>query len=134
MSVDLIQGALQVALEALTPTLRTAYEGNTFKTVVDEPYQRADFIFAAPENNENTSSYRQGGFMQVTLKYPAGVGSGALIARALMIRNAFPRGLALSLGGVVTNIEHTPSIFGGPPEGSWIVRFVRVPFYANDLS
>lgn len=134
MSIDAIKAALQTALEALTPTLPPAYEGVTFEPVVGVAHQRVDFIFSEPENNENTERYRQGGIMQVTLKYPAGVGSGAIEARALMIRDAFPRKRALTSGGVVTNIERTPAITPGPAEGSWIVRYVRIRFYANDLT
>lgn len=134
MSVDAIKAALQTAIEALSPTLPPAYEGNAFEPTVGQPHQRIDFVWAEPENNENNAVFRQGGMLQVTLKYPAGVGSGALDTRAILVRAAFPRGRALTSGAVVTTIEKTPAIIAGPAEGSWIVRFVRIRFYANGLA
>jgi hypothetical protein len=134
MSVPLIRQAMTAALKAITPTLDTAEEGKKYSPQLDSPYQRLDFFFAEPVNDEASGVYRQDGVMQVMLRYPAGEGPDAVEARAMMIRAAFPRGRSLPNGGVITRVERTPAITTAPIDGDRIVRVVRVRFYASNLT
>ncbi|MDP3855335.1 phage tail terminator-like protein [Phenylobacterium sp.] len=133
MSIDAIRASLQIALDAIMPPIATAWEDVAFTPASGMPYQSMSIAFADPENNDSSAAYRQGGVMQVTLRYPTGVGPAAAEERAIAIRAAFPRGSTLTYGEVQTIVETTPAIVTAPTEGDRMVRIVRVRFYANDL-
>lgn len=133
MAIDAIRASLQNALDAIAPTIATAWEDVAFTPTSGTPYQSVSFVFSDPENKDSSSAYRQGGFMQVTLRYPTGSGPTDAEERAIAIRAAFPRGMTLIYGDILTTIETTPAIVSAPTEGEWLLRIVRVRFYANDL-
>ena len=135
MSLTAIRSALAVRLNTVTPALATAWENSAFAVPAPTvPYQQVNVLFATPENPETGAGYRELGYMQVTLKYPLGVGPGLAELRAIALRAAFPKNLALTSGGVVTTISKTPAIGNGVVDGDRWSLPVKIPFHANLFS
>ena len=111
MSIVNIRAALETRLNAMTPSLATAWEGVPFTPVTGTPFQQINILYNETENPTlGDSMYRVRGFMQVLLCYPPGTGPKAASARAELIRNQFQRGLGLSSGGTDVLIDRTPTI------------------------
>jgi hypothetical protein len=66
--------------------------------------------FKPDEPTQGGGYYREHGVFQVTLVYPAGVGIGAMTARAELIRSYFKKGTTLVNAGVKTIISNTPEL------------------------
>ena len=89
----------------------TAYHNANFPVVSGVPYQLTHMItFKPDEPTQGGGYYREHGVFQVTLVYPAGVGMGAITARAELIRRYFKKGTTLVHSGIKTVISETPSI------------------------
>ena len=132
MSAVHVRAALEAALQAITPSIATAFENDTSTPPAPAtPYQRVNVLFSTPANLENTASYEERGFMQVTLCYPLKTGPGGATARAELIRAAFPRGRNLTAGGVITLIPNTPEIMPGFVDGDRFCVPVRIRFSAQ---
>ncbi len=134
MSSLKVKAALEAALNAMTPPLVTAWPNVAFTPPADNsiPWQKADVLFAAPDDLEMGSTYhREQGVFLVTLCYPVQTGSGAALARAELLRSIFYRGAAFTNAGVNVTIEQTPEIPAGFADGDrWVIP-VRIRFYAN---
>ncbi len=131
MSALAIRAALEIALAALSPPLDTNWENAKPDFVAAPPYQRVWLMMAEPDNPEMGGAVQDRGIMQITLCYPLDAGPGDAMARAELIRAAFPRGTALTNSGVVTVIEKTPEISPARIEEDQYVVPVRVRFFAN---
>lgn len=131
MSAVKARQALEVALNAMSPALATAWENAPYTPVSGTPYQRVHVLLAEPANIEFGSSYVEQGFMQVSLAYPLGAGSAAAITRAELIRTTFFRGASFTASGVTAIIERTPEIMPGRVEEDRFVVPVRVRFYSH---
>lgn len=129
MSAVSIRAALETALAAMSPALSIAYENAVFTSVSGTPYQKVEFMFARPGNNENTASHMELGIMQVTLRYPLNTGSGAAMARAELIRTAFPRKRSITSGAITVTISDTPEIMPGYVDADRFAVPVRVRFF-----
>lgn len=132
MSVVIIRSILETALDAITPSIATAFENVSYQPPsATIPYQIAWVIFATPDNPETGAGYRELGFMQVTLQYPLQAGTSAAAARAILIRETFKKNTSLSNSGVVVTINKTPAIGNGVVDTDrWAVP-VKIPFHAN---
>lgn len=134
MSSLKVKTALETALNAMTPPLLTAWPNVAFTPPVGSstPWQRADVLFAAPEDLEIGDTYhREQGVFLVSLKYPIQAGIGTALARAELLRSVFYRGASFTNGGVIVTIEQTPEISAGFADGDrWVIP-VRIRFYAN---
>jgi hypothetical protein len=134
MSTVKVKAALEMALDAMVPALATAWPNVAFTPPIDSstPWQRADVLFAAPEDLEIGSTYhREQGVFLVTLSYPLQTGTGAAQTRAELLRGIFFRGATFTNAGVVVTIEQTPEIPAGFADGDrWVVP-VKVRFFAN---
>lgn len=134
MSTVKVKAALEMALDAMVPALATAWPNVAFIPPIDSstPWQRADVLFAAPEDLEIGSTYhREQGVFLVTLSYPLQTGTGAAQTRAELLRGTFFRGATFTNAGVVVTIEQTPEIPAGFADGDrWVVP-VKVRFFAN---
>jgi len=131
MSLDAVKAALEGQLETILPVIDTVHENEDYTPTVGTPYQEVYVLPAEPDNNVLSGNYQERGIFQVTLKYPPGAGAAAAIARAILIRDAFPRGLSLVKSGITTTIERTPEIApGGNTEDRYLLP-VRIRFYAN---
>lgn len=126
-----IRAALETALNAMSPSLATAWENASFLPVAGTPYQQVNVLFASPDNTTFGSAHREVGFMQVKLMYPLQVGTSVVAARAELIRTAFKRGNSFTSGGVTVRIEKTPEVSPGSVDGDrWAVP-VKVRFFAS---
>jgi len=124
--------ALETALAAMTPPLATAYENASFTPTTGVPYQRANMLYATPENEVlGCTRRREIGIFQVQLYYPIGPGSAAAQARADAIRAAFPRGSVFTHSGVNTLIRRTPFKSPGFTDADRYVVTVSIPFEAE---
>jgi len=132
MSAALIRRCLEVALNAMTPTLPTAFENVAFQPpAADTPYQRAWVLFAEPDNPEMGSGFRDLGYLQVTLQYPLQKGTADANARANLLRTTFRKNTSFTNSGVVVTISRTPAIGNGVVDADrWAVP-VKIPFHAN---
>lgn len=131
MSQVSISAALEVALNAMTPALDTAWCNAAYiPPAVSRPYQVAWMMYGTPVNRELGRRYEENGYLQVDLMYPLQAGSSAAWARGELIRQTFYRGATFSSGGQTVTIMNTPSINNGQVEGTrWKVT-VKIPFHA----
>lgn len=131
MDNNTIGATFETHLKALAPAFPTAYENTNFKPP-EGPFQVPTFLFAEPDDiGFKDSPFIQRGIMTVTLAYPTNQGSKQANAKALDIRNHFPRGLSLPLtGGGNVIVDRTPEITGGSIEGDRFIIRVRIRFYA----
>ena len=131
MSLDKVRSALEIALQAMTPTLETAWENRDF-TPTANAYQRAFLLPASPRNATlGDGHYQERGVFQVTLNYPVGKGAADGMARAALIRATFFRGASFTNKGVTTRIEATPEIGRGIVEDSRWVLPVSIRYFAD---
>lgn len=87
----------------------TSFQNALFQPVVGLPYQEIHLVpFKPDEPTQGAGYYREHGLFQVTLVYPLGVGVGAMLARAELIRSSFRRGSSFASGGVTVQILETP--------------------------
>jgi len=148
MSVIHARAALEVALNAMTPAIDTAYENVAFKPAdvtatgariegvpypkgAGKPYQQAHVLFAPPDNETFGRAHIERGYMQVKLMYPLLAGTAAVMARAELMRAKFYRGASFTSGGVTVIIEKTPEIGSGSVDGDRFVVIVKIRFFAN---
>ena len=131
MSLDAVKAALEGQLATIAPAIDTVHENEAYTPKVGTPYQEAYVLPAEPDNNVLSGNYQERGIFQVTLKYPPGAGAKDAIARAILTRDAFPRGLSLVKSGITTIIERTPEIAPGANTEDRYLLPVRVRFYAN---
>lgn len=132
MSNLAVRAALETALAAITPALPTAWENKNFvPPAADQPYQAAFIMFTEPDNPEMGAGYQERGFMQVNLVYPENTSSGAIGARAKLIRDTFYRGLSLTQNGVTVMVNRTPAIGNGSGADGRFNLPVKIPFEAQ---
>jgi len=126
MSLASIRQALETALNAITPSLATAWENKAFTPVTGTPYQAAYLLPAEPDNVEIGPGYTERGIFQVNLFYPKDKGAKDAAARAILIRDTFPFGASLTSGGVTVHIIATPEIGVARPDGDRFMVPVRI--------
>lgn len=96
------------------------------------PYQKVHLLPGRPENfTLGDSHVREVGILQVTLMFPAQLGSGDAVARAELIRTTFPRGATFENGGIVVQIERTPEIMPAYVNDENYMLPVRIYYYAD---
>lgn len=111
MALVEIRTALETKLNALTPTIATAWESVPFTPVVGTAYQQVNLMIADTINPSlGGNHYRLKGFMQVLLCYPPNAGAKTAATRADLLVNHFKRGTSLTSGGITVIIDKTPSI------------------------
>lgn len=111
MSIVAIRTALETKLNTITPELSTAWENVLFTPVAGTPYQQVNLLMADNLSGcISDSSYVSKGFLQVMLCYPIGGGAKLASTRADLLLSTFKRGLNLTSGGVIVEINKTPVI------------------------
>ena len=111
MALVEIRTALETKLNALTPTLATAWENVPFTPVVGTAFQQVNLMIADTLNPTlGGNHYRVKGFMQVLLCYPANVGAKTAATHVDLLVNHFKRSTSLTNGSVTVIIDKTPSI------------------------
>ncbi len=113
MSLINVKRALERHLNTMTPSISTAYEGESFTPVAGTPYQRVQIVPRRVENPVFGSSYhRMIGDFQVFLAYPMNKGTGSVLQRAEEIKSHFSRGLFFLENNTRIHILSTPEIMG----------------------
>lgn len=132
MSHTAIRIALETALNAMTPSLATAFENNKYEPVAGTPYQQAFVLLAEPDNPTMGNTFkREQGIFQINLRYPLNTGTASVNARAELLKTSFPRAERFTSGGVTVTVEKTPHVAPGFVEGDrWVVP-VKIRFFAN---
>ena len=111
MALVEIRTALEAKLNALTPSIATAWESVPFTPVVGTAYQQVNLMIADTLNpTMGGTHYRIKGFMQVLLCYPPNAGAKIAATRADLLVNHFKRGTSLTSAGITVIIDKTPSI------------------------
>lgn len=134
MSVLAIRRALEDRLNAIVPSLPTAYENVEFSSVSGQPFQKA---FLLPGNSESPTVgdaldlVHESGIFQVSLYYPLGKGMKLISERVEVIREAFPKGLTLTSGGVDVRILKRASVAPANRDGEWTVIPVSIPYFSH---
>jgi hypothetical protein len=132
MSVIKIRQALEVALNAMSPALATAWENVNFTPTAGTAFQVVNFIFAEPDNATMGSGfYTERGTMQIRLCYPTQTGTLNAATRAELLRTTFKRGNTFTKDAVRVIIQRTPEIATGYIEGDRFILTVKIRFYAN---
>ena len=131
MSIVAIRTALETHLNALAPSLSTAWESVPFVPVAGTPYQQVNLL---PSDTLNPSMgdnhYREKGIFQVTLCYPSNVGVKTITTRADLLCAWFKRGT--SLNGV--SIFKTPSKAKDMADGDRIRMSVSIHWQYDNFS
>lgn len=131
MSASNVRIALEQQLASISPAIATAWENKTFTPPApDVPYQQAFVMFAQPDNPEMGPTYVDQGLMQVSLFFPKDAGSAPAMARAELIRAAFPFAASLTANGTVVNIINTPEIAPARPDEDRFLVPVKIRFRA----
>lgn len=127
-----IRAAIETALAAISPTLTPAYENVAFTPTAGTPYQRVEWMWARPGNNEISQNYTQEGICQVTLCYPTNTGPAAAAARAEVTKATFKRGSGpYTSSGVSVSIPYTPEVMPAYVDGDRYCVPVRIRVFAQ---
>lgn len=103
--------AFEEAINAISPTIATAYENVSFTPSSGVPYQE---LYDIPASNDhlftNSAEFEGLGIFQITLKYPSGKGTKDVSNRAELYVNSFPVGTVLTKGTTKVHIIQTPKV------------------------
>ena len=114
MSITSVRAALETKLNAITPSLATAWQNIGYTPVTGTPYQACFVMPAIPSNPTlGDDFYREQGIFQISLFYPLLEGAQDAEARAQLIRTTFKRGTAMTSGSVSVLVNTTPEIGQG---------------------
>lgn len=131
MAASEARTALLTALGGMSPSLTTVETNEAYEPAVDTAYQRADVLFAKPDNAEYGANFQDRGFMQVTLCFPLAQGLSDIMARAELLRTTFRRGVSFTSGSTTVTVNLTPQIMPGQPADTFYEVPVRIPFHAS---
>ena len=103
--------AFEEAINAISPTIATAYENVSFTPSSGVPYQE---LYDIPASNDHlfidNSEFEGLGIFQITLKYPSGKGTKDVSNRAELYVSSFPVGRVLTKGTTKVHIIQTPKV------------------------
>ena len=103
--------AFEEAINAISPTIATAYENVSFTPSSGVPYQELYDIPASNDQLFTISAEFEGlGIFQITLKYPSGKGTKDVSNRAELYVSSFPVGTVLTKGTTKVHIIQTPKV------------------------
>jgi len=84
MSQISIRSALETQLNTLVPKVSTQFENVVFTPVTNVPYQSVHLLMNTPDDPVifSPGMYREKGIFQLTLRYPLGNGTIAIMTQA----------------------------------------------------
>ena len=101
---------LERRLMALTPTLPTAFEGESFEPPLDM-YQRVQIMIKSPEDPTlGTYYYRESVQLQIFIVDKPNNGTGAALTRAELTRDWFKKGSTFEEGAFRIHVLSTPKV------------------------
>lgn len=132
MSIPNIRNALETALASISPGIDIAHQNEAYDPQPGVPYCEAYLLVAPPSNpTMGDGFYQEQGVFQVTLQYPALVGTLDCATRAELIRALFKRGATFSDGGVAVMVDLTPEIGTGTNEADRWKQIVKIRWHAD---
>jgi len=133
-AIQNIKRAAERRLNALTPTVTTAWEGVSF-TPPNTIYQRVQFTLQTPDDPVlGTGFHRERMTMQVFVVGAANKGTSEVINRAELIRAHFAKGLVLNEGSVKIHVLRTPQIAGNTVVSERVICPVLIELVAEVYS
>jgi hypothetical protein len=118
---------LEKRLRDSFPTLQIALEGVAF-TAPEAMHLYCNFnIFDPDDSTLGSRYYRENLEFVVYVSAPKNQGTGPALTQAGLIRQAFPRGLALDVDNTRVHLFCTPKISGTITAGSRVVIPVTIP-------
>ena len=129
MTVAAIQAALESRLYGISPAIATAWQNVAFEPTTGTPWQSVALLVNDPVDYAATSDVvEQRGILQVTLHYPAGVGTATALARANAVAARFAPVQTLTSGATNVEILSTAHIAAGFALDGWWVIPVSIPW------
>lgn len=127
-----IKQAFENKINSINPTIQTAYENVTFTPTAGVPYQE---LYLIPSTNDNRnidgSGFISYGIFQITLKYPTGKGTKAIMERIKLYLDNFVSGENLpEENGITTNILNTPEVVNLGTSGDRIIYAISINYQA----
>ena len=121
--------AFEEAINAISPTIATAYENVSFTPSSGVPYQE---LYDIPASNDhlftNSSEFEGLGIFQITLKYPSGKGTKDVSNRAELYVSSFPCGRKLTKNGDTITVLQTPKVNNLGVDGDRYVVAVSINY------
>ena len=121
--------AFEEAINAINPTIATAYENVSFTTSSGVPYQE---LYDIPSSNDHlfidNAEFEGLGIFQITLKYPSGAGMKTVSNRAELYVSSFPCGRKLTKNGDTITVLQTPKVNNLGIEGDRVVVAVSINY------
>lgn len=134
MAIIEIKRAAERKLNALTPTLPTAWEGVSFNPPAGL-YQRVQFTIQSPDDPVlGVGFHRERMTMQVFVVGDSNKGTSEVITRAELIRAHFAKGLVLQEGNIKIHVLRTPQIAGNTVASERVVCPVLIELVAEVYS
>jgi hypothetical protein len=130
--VTSIRNALERALGAMTPQIPTVHQNEGYEPQTGVAYQECYLLRGDPDNSTlGQGYYQERGVFQVTLKYLLGQGTADCETRAGMIRTLFARGATFTADDIAVQVDTTPTITAGMPDGDAWSQSVKVRWHAD---
>ena len=121
--------AFEEAINAINPTIATAYENVSFTPSSGVPYQE---LYDIPASNNHlfidNSEFEGLGIFQITLKYPSGQGMKTVSNRAELYVSSFPCGRKLTKNGDTITVLQTPKVNNLGVDGDRVVVAVSINY------
>jgi len=134
MAIIEIKRAAERKLNALTPSIPTAWESVSFEPPVGL-YQRVQFTIQSPDDPVlGTGFHRERISMQVFVVGAANKGTSEVITRAELIRTHFAKGLVLQEGNIKIHVLRTPQVAGTTVASERVVCPVIIELVAEVYS
>ena len=121
--------AFEEAINAINPTIATAYENVSFTPSSGVPYQE---LYDIPASNNHlfidNAEFEGLGIFQITLKYPSGQGMKTVSNRAELYVSSFPCGRKLTKNGDTITVLQTPKVNNLGVDGDRVVVAVSINY------
>ena len=121
--------AFEEAINAINPTIATAYENVSFTPTSGVPYQE---LYDIPASNNHlfidNSDFEGLGIFQITLKYPSGAGMKTVSNRAELYVSSFPVGRKLTKNGDTITVLQTPKVNNLGVDGDRVIVAVSINY------
>lgn len=131
MSILDVGAALETKLDAMIPSLPTAWENSEYKPVTGTAYQRVfDLRTETVNPTYGDGQAREEGIFQVTLCYPLLKGKKDATTRAGLIRTHFKRGTTMTSNGISVRVKGTPHIAPARYEDGLYLIDVSISYFS----
>lgn len=135
MTYAITRKLIETRVNAYSTGFATAWENVPYSPVAGTPWQRVTLLPTIAENPTMGDGFRRDpGLLEVLLFYPKNGGSQAALARAEVLLAAFKRGTALVDGTQRVLIDAHPYVSATPPDDSWFIVPVNIPYTVDSIA